>query len=165
MDAEQREYLQKHFQANDWSRGTRGVIKDFMLDGSEIRNWSLSRSRRDELAKPPVIHSIWSHGKTMSELLAIDLFECSSAKGVHTQLLDVLGNMESAKVARQYKPAIGDIAFGLNDTMMLFARANMVVLLRNAGPTVVSVGGVAHELDRLLTQRLKIAPGRQPRRR
>ena len=42
--------------------------------------------------------------------------------------------------------------------MALFARANMVVLIRNAGPTVVPVDAIARTFDALVIKRL----GRRP---
>jgi hypothetical protein len=157
MDAEQREYLQKRYRASDWasrSKHSHRVIKDLHFDGSEIRRWKMQRARRDQQARPPAIHSIWSHGDSTSELLAIDVFECSSVKAAHDQLIEALGNMESDAVNRQVdKGSPGEIAFGLGDTMMLFSRSNVVVLIRNAGPKVVPVGGVARELDTVLMER------------
>jgi hypothetical protein len=159
MDAQQRRYLAGRYRARDWhGRGGRArpVIKDFNIDGSEIRRWSLQRVQREERAKPPVIRSIWRHGETMNELLAVDVFECASVKAAHDQLVEALANMESDAIERRTeKNALGDIAFGLNDTMILFARANMVVLVRNAGPTIVSVSAAARELDQLLVRRLQ----------
>jgi hypothetical protein len=154
MYAQQRRYLERRYRVRDWhGRGgrSRRVIKDFDIDGSEIRRWSLQRVQRDEGAKPPVIRSIWSQGENVNELLAVDLFECASVKAAHDQLLEALANMESDAIKRRTeKNAPGDIAFGLGDTMVLFSRANMVVLVRNAGPTIVPVNSVAREIDLLL---------------
>jgi hypothetical protein len=159
MDTHQREYLQKLYRTSDWStRGgrTQRVIKDFNFDGSEIRRWRVQRLRPDQQAMPPVIHSIWSHGESTNELLAIDVFECKSIKAAHDQLIEALGNMESNAVARRTdKSAPGEIAFSLGDTMILFSRANVVVLIRNAGPRVVPVNAIASELDAVLVQRLQ----------
>jgi hypothetical protein len=64
--------------------------------------------------------------------------------------------MESDAIERRTdKNLPGDIAFGLNDTMILFARANIVVLVRNAGPTIIPVSAAARELDQLLVRRLE----------
>ena len=154
MFAQQRRYLEKRYRAHDWhGRGgrPRRVIKGFDIDGSEIRRWSLHRVQRDEGAQPPMIRSIWRHGENIDELLAVDLFECASIKAAHDQVLEALANMESDAIERRTeKNAPGDIAFGLGDTMVLFSRANMVVLVRNAGPTIVPVNGVAREIDLLL---------------
>src|SRR5262249_62262185 len=62
MEAQQRRCLEGRFGARDWHGGgrcARSAIKDFNVDGSEIRRWSLERVQRDERAKPPVIHSMW----------------------------------------------------------------------------------------------------------
>jgi hypothetical protein len=164
MDAGQREYLQKRYRSNDWSgrvgRAHR-VIKDFGFDGSEIKPWKMQRLRRDQQTKLSVVHSIWSHGESTNELIAIDVFECASVKSAHDRLIEALGNMESdAVVRRAEKSAPGEIAFGLGDTMMLYSRANVVVLIRNAGPSVVSVTAIARELDDVLVQRLENRPPR-----
>jgi hypothetical protein len=99
---------------------------------------------------------MWRHGEAMNELLAVDVFECASVKAAHDQLLEALANMESNAIERRTdKNAPGDIAFGLNGTMMLFARANVVVLLRNAGQTIIPVSAAARDLDQLLLRRLE----------
>jgi hypothetical protein len=48
----------------------------------------------------------------------------------------------------------GDVAFGLANTMITFARANLVVVIRNAGPKIVPVGTIARELDTQIQRRL-----------
>ena len=164
MDAGHKRYLEKRHNMGEWQgRGGRGrhLIKDFSFDGSEIRGWTLHRVRRHDRAKPPALQTLWRRNEEATELLAVDLFECASVKAAHDQLLEALGNVESDAVERQTEQdAVGDVAFALNDTMILFARANAVVLIRNAGPVVVQVGVVARELDRLLAQRLE---ARRPR--
>jgi hypothetical protein len=89
-------------------------------------------------------------------LLAIDVFECSSVKAAHDQLIEAIGNMESDALTRRFdKGSPGEIAVGLGDTMILFSRSNVVVLIRNAGPTVVPVDGIARELDALLVRQIQ----------
>jgi len=156
MHSEHKEFLGKQFGANEWyGRGARGrrVIKDFDFDGSEIHGWTLQRVRRDEHVKPPMIRSIWRHGESDKELLSVDVFVCASVKAAHDQLIEVLGNFESNAVERRTeKNALGEVAFALGDTMMLFSRGNLVVLIRNAGPKVVSVRAIARGLDALLVR-------------
>ena len=158
MDVAQKAYLEQRHNAKAWyGRGgrRRRSLQGFRFDGSELPGWTLQRVRLDEWAQPPVLHSLWSRGDAMNELLAIDVFECASVRDAHEQLLEALGNIESDAIERRTGPnALGDVAFALADTLVLFARANVVVLLRNAGPTVVSVDEVARELDVLLVQRL-----------
>ena len=163
MHAGQKRFIEKRFDASKWyGHGPRGrrVIKNFTFDGSEILGWTLERVRLDESARPPAIHSMWRRGESTSELLAVDVFECASLKAAHDELVEALGNFESDIVERRTgKNAVGDVAFGLGDTVILFARANIVVLIRNAGPTVVRVGAVAREIDKRLLRQL--APERE----
>ncbi|MBV8224756.1 MAG: hypothetical protein JO232_06150, partial [Verrucomicrobia bacterium] len=83
-----------------------------------------------------------------NELLAIDVFVCGSVKGARDQMLEVLGDFQSGVVERDAgKGTPGEIAFALGDTMVLFVRLNLVVLVRNAGPKVVSVRPACRALD------------------
>jgi hypothetical protein len=156
MHTDQKEFLQDKYDAAAWhGRGRRGqrLLKDFSFTGSEIHGWTLHRIRRDEYTKPVAIHSFWRHGDSAGELVAIDVFECTTVKAAHDQLLEALGNMESDAVKRHdEKNSPGDVAFGLGRTMVLFARANLVVLIRNAGPDVVHVEAIARGLDARLTR-------------
>jgi hypothetical protein len=162
MHATQRRFIEQRFGAKEWyGRGARGrrLLKDFQFEGSELVEWTLERSARDEQRKPPAVHSIWRRDEGGNERLAVDAFECASVKAAHDQLIETLGDIESPAVARRTgKNIAGDVSFGLNDTMALFARANVVVLIRNAGRTVVKVGAIARALDRMLERRLE--PGR-----
>jgi hypothetical protein len=157
MHATQRRFIEQRFHAKDWyGRGPRGrrILKDFGFDGSELVEWTLERAERDERTKPPTIHSMWRHDEAGNERLAVDAFECPSVKAAHDQLIDTLGEIESGAVERRTgKNAIGDVSFGLNDTMALFARANIVVLVRNAGRSVVKVGAIARAFDKILERR------------
>lgn len=159
MQAEQKRFVEKRYNAREWhgrSKHGRRAIKGFSFEQWEIPGWKPQRVLRDEHAKPTTIRSLWRHGESTSELLAVDVFECSSVEAAHDQLLEAFGNMESDSVERRTgKDAPGDVAFGLGDTMVLFARANLVVLIRNAGPTVVRVGDIARRLDRFLLLRLE----------
>lgn len=159
MQAEQKRFVEKRYNVREWhgqSKHGRRVIKDFTFEEWEIAGWKPQRMVHDEHANSTTIRSLWRHGESTSELLAVDVFECSSVKAAHDQLLEAFGNMESDAVERRTgKNAPGDVAFGLGDTMILFARANLVVLIRNAGPTVVGVGHIARQLDRFLLRRLE----------
>jgi hypothetical protein len=161
MHAEQKKFLEQQYRASEWhGRGgrARSVLKDFKFDGSEVRGWTLHRVQRPEGAQPRVIRSLWRRGESTSELLSVEVFECVSVKAAHDQLLEALSNVESGAVERRTGGDVpGDVAFALGHTLLLFARANLVVLIRNAGPTVVEVDTVARELDALLVRRLEPA--------
>src|SRR6267378_5821313 len=134
MHVGQKRFLEQRYGASKWygrGRGSRRMLKNYIFDGSEIFGWTLERAQRDERAKPPEINSLWRHNESTGALLAVKAFECTSIKAAHDQLIVALGNVESGAVERRTeKTAIGDVAFGLRDTMVLFARANLVVLIR-----------------------------------
>jgi hypothetical protein len=164
MDSGQRQYLVQRYRATEWhGRDVAGrqIITGFDFTGSELRGWTLHRKRRDERATPPPIRSLWHRGDPVTELLAIDVWECASIVAAHDQLLEALANIQSDAVERH--DGIGDIGFGLGHTMALFARVNVVVLLRNAGPRPVDVGPIARAIDELLVRLSE--PRRPPRRR
>jgi hypothetical protein len=158
MDAGKKRFLEERYGAADWpAHGrSRRAQREFSLTGAKLRGWTLMRLRRDEGAEPAEIHSLWRRGEEDNELLAIDVFACASVKAAREQLLAALGNFQSDAIERRSeKNAPGEIAFALGDTMVLFARANLAVLIRNAGPKVVRVGVVARELDAWLERRLE----------
>ena len=159
MHATQKRFIEQRFRAKDWyGRGPRGrrLLKEFGFEGSELMEWTLERVDREERAKSTAIHSLWRHDDLDNELLAVDVFECASVKAAHDQLIETLGDIESPVVERRSgRNSIGDVSFGLNDTMVLFARANLMVLIRNAGRTVVKVGAIARAFDKTLERRLK----------
>src|SRR5579859_47770 len=169
MDVSQKEFLERKYRAGEWhGRGARGrrVLKNFTFEGSEFHGWTLIRARRDEHTKPVMVRSLWRHGETTKELLAIEIFECASVRAAHDQLIVALGNIESGAVKRRTeKNSPGEIAFGLNDTIVLFARVNLAVLIRNAGPTIVAVGAIARTLDSLLIRLGGSKPPRSPKSR
>ncbi len=159
MDAEHRRFLEERYDVRAWhgrSAHPGRVIKGFTLAGSEISGFTALRTQRDDRAEPPAIRSLWRRGEAESELLAIDLFECTSVEAAHDQVLEVLGNIESNAIElRTSQDAPGDVTFGLGDTLVLFALTNLVILIRNAGPTVLPVGDAARDLDTVIERRLE----------
>lgn len=159
MDAGQKEYLEERYSAKEWhgrSQYAKRTIKGFAFAGSEVRGWRVQRTERDDSAKLPVTHSLWFRSDAATEILSIDLWECSSIRAAHDALLEALANMQSGEIERRTGTnAPGDVAFGLKDTMVLFARVNLVVLIRNAGPKVVLVGAIAAGIDAVLIERLE----------
>lgn len=154
MHSGHKRYLEQRYAAGEWfgrgAAGRRRMIADFAFSGSELRGWTLLRAEREEGADPPAIRTFWQRGDEALELLSIEVWLCGSTRTAHDQLLEVLANMQSDAIERH--KGLGDIAFALNDTMALFARANVVVLLRNAGSKTVQVMPVARAVDELLVR-------------
>jgi hypothetical protein len=151
MHAGQKEFLEERFGAKEWrgrSESGRRVLKGFRFDGAELKGWKLLRFKDSEEGKTKILRSMWSRGDEADELLAVDVFVSTSVKDAHETLLEALGNMQSGAIERKTeKNTPGDVAFGLANTMIVFARANVVILVRNAGRKVVPVGTIARDLD------------------
>ncbi len=80
-------------------------------------------------------------------MVRIDLFECASRDEAHESLVRIVSDFESPLI-EELKGPIGDVAFaGRGTGLILFARANLVYLLRNVGRRAVSVEPNALALD------------------
>jgi len=159
MHSGQRKSIEQFYKAETWYGRvgkSQRVLKGFNFTGSEIRGWTLERSRREESGNVVITRSMWRRGESTNEVLAVDVFECASVKAAHDQVIEALGNMESNAIKRQSRSnTVGDVHFTLDDTMSLFARANVVTLIRNAGPVVVKVSAIARQVDSLILRLLK----------
>jgi len=157
MDERQREFLVQHYSASEWlqARSTPGTVTSISLIGSEIPGWTLVRAQRKEETKPAFIHSMWRRDEGGEELISVRITECADAAAAREHLLEELGSFESPVIQRRTGPdAVGDVSFGLGDTMILFALANLVVVILNAGPKVVSVTPIAKALETSIRQSL-----------
>jgi hypothetical protein len=158
MQAAQKEFLEERFAAKKWhghSDSGRRLVKEFHLAGSELKGWKLLRVKETQEEGNKVLRSMWSRGGDTEELLSVDVFVSASVKAAHETLLGALGNMQSGAIERKTeKNTPGDVAFGLANTMITFARANLIVVIRNAGRTIVPVGTIARDLDTQIQRRL-----------
>jgi hypothetical protein len=162
MNEQQQRYLEEHYAAAEWldRHLTAGIIENVQLTGSEIPGWTLERARRDEHAAPPFSHSLWRNTDDADEIISVRITECADASTAQHQLLEELGNFQSPVIERHDgTDAVGDVSFGLGQTMALFARANIVVTVLNAGPRPASVVPVARAVDTFIQQRMPTGAG------
>lgn len=150
--------LKQRHRFDDW-RGVNRLSENlfvwhFFLVGSELEGWQPERIRTIETAEPPTLtRSIW-RGPEREQLLALEVYECPSRVAAHEQLIVLLTQFQSTGIDQEPAGELGDIAFLTSGrTVALYARANLAVLARNAGPDVVSVDEPAARLDRLLARR------------
>jgi hypothetical protein len=129
-------------------------VWDFVLVGGELESWQPERIRIVEPAEPPTLtRSIW-RGAEPEQLLALDVYQCQSRAAAHEQLIILLTQFQSTGIDQVEAGELGDIAFLTPErTVALYARANLAVLVRNAGGNVVPVDAAAADLDRLLARR------------
>lgn len=161
MNAEQKRFLEARYSVKEWpTRRQRGhrILLNLDLRRLQLRGWTLQREKRDDQATPRSVHLLYRRGESTDELLALDVYECESVKAAHDQLLELLANVECGVVERKTgKGAPGDVAFGLDETLVLFARFNVVVMARNAGPKAVPVLAVARETDAHLMRQIRLS--------
>lgn len=154
MQPEQRRALERRYRTAEWrgrSRHAKRAPKSFRVDDWKIPGWLLQRMRRDDLAQPKLIHSVWRNEDRGTKRVVIDGFACPSVEAAHDQLIEALSEIESEFIERQEgKTAVGDVAFAVRGAMVYFARANLLLLIRSAGPESAPVENIAHYLDKSL---------------
>src|SRR5215472_10885494 len=129
MDERMREFLVQRYSAAEWlgRQTSPGTARNLNLTGSELPGWILVSLRRNAASQPPFLISLWRHGDAANELVSIRIIECANAAAAQEQILEELSNFESPKIERRSGvDAVGDVAFGLGDTMVVFARGNLV---------------------------------------
>lgn len=181
MNAEYYEGLKGRFKFDEWrDRNTLNenlFIWRFFFRGDEFPNWQPHQIR--ELAPPParqgmhtlqqsvaeaprLVHSVWRPSSGNPNVaFSVDSYECASRAAAHELLVRFLGEFQSPLVARQTEPAIGDVAFvHPGNAIILFARANHVIVIRSIGATQVPVNELAGQLDHDLTEKPPAVLGR-----
>lgn len=143
---------------DDWREPEGGealFIWRFALGGQELPGYNALRI--DTVEHPDLpwkIESLWRAGKEDADrvLLRVDASEASSVTKARAELLRLLAQFQSPEIER-IGDGPGDIAFGgAGYRALVFARANIVVLMLNAGDEIESVEPPARELDRLLRE-------------
>ena len=97
--------------------------------------------KRDATPKtsPRMVRTFCTNVSVPNAMVRIDLFECASREEAHESLVRIVSDFESPLI-EELKGPIGDVAFaGRGTGLILFARANLVYLVRNVGRRAVSV--------------------------
>jgi len=159
MHDDRLEHLRREHDYESWAkRGTPGVAPDVRLTADELPGWKPEREMRYDEVRPPVTKSVWSRGGSKDELLGIELYRCGSPEEAQALLLRALGEFQSAAVKQQPETGIGDVAFGIGEPwLLLFARANYVVRVHNAGPRLVDALDVARAVDQKILSSIRPA--------
>lgn len=155
------DYLKKLYEYEAWrGRNTLGeglFIWQFSLSGGEVPGWQARHAQSIPPAGgfPPMIQSAWQPGRDDGgALLTVDVFECDSLEHAHEFLLQTLGQFQGPPLRRLSEGETGDVAFATEgETLILFARANLVLQIGSAGERPQVVTGVARGLDRELARK------------
>jgi hypothetical protein len=123
------------------------LVWNYRLTPEQLPHWTLQYVQAiGTPGWPPSIQSAWSHSD--GGLALFDVFECSTREAAHVLLVDLLGNVESARLEREEDAPLGDVTFGHEDApVSLFARANVVFFLRAADPAPMPIRETAARLD------------------
>lgn len=160
MEPEELERLKHEHGFDAW--GGRTTLEEnlfiwrFFLVGDEFPDWKAHRLRPIETETgPSVIQSFWRPKETDGDVfLRMDVYESESRIAAHEFLLHHLGTFQSPMLTRDDKEPVGDVSFATSERYcVVLSRANVVIVLRNAGKDLIPVSGVAQDLDRHLVQR------------
>ncbi len=164
-------HLRERYAFESWAQARPSeklFVWRFRIFGAELPDWSLVRAQQVATKEARVNLSIWrptEGGPTFlgdqSTLLAIDVYESPSADAAREQLLRLLGEFQGPPLERQ--PALGEVAFGVEHSALLFGRGNLTVLVRNAERLSTPIVDAAGAFDRHLGARPEVTTGRGPR--
>lgn len=149
MNSERLERLKERYRYREWSRvaSEQTPLDRVTLEGLSLPDWKLDHVDFVEVAGyPPAIHSVWKReARENDQALSLSLYRCPSTEAAHEFLLRLLDDFQSPQMAMvQGSGAPGDVAFAPpGEHSLLFAVANVLVLLRNAGRDLVPVAPVA----------------------
>jgi len=161
--------LKERFGFDDWAMPETRDVNVFLLRfhpaNVPLPQWTLQHAVVIEAIEPQpkglraaeakkdvrATDAVWTQGDDDARALHVTTYECASREDARLQLLRVLSELQSPIVERADKTA-GEVAFQMpKKTMTLFARGNLVVLMRNAGEKVANVAPTARALDEQLT--------------
>ena len=128
--------------------------------------WTLRKAEELKAEPDPfkLTDAIWTATDCSAAELRVLSYECSSTAAARLFVLGLLGEFQVPSIKRRHKfiidkkkTEIGDVAFAAPDeVVLLFARANKVVLIQNAGRSLVPVSDFAHEIDVEISSKQKL---------
>jgi hypothetical protein len=165
MNGDQLEAVKRESGFEDWrDRNTLGeglFVWRYALCGHEVPGGSVYLDQRVEVPAPPssenlaaarvlrLIQSLWRlSDRPEGPALRLDLYECASRAAAHEMLLHLLAQVQIAPLSRREELEIGDVAFAAaGETALVFARANLAVVVSNAGRALVPIPELARAFD------------------
>ena len=155
MQTSDRDALKERYGFREWAGQSTGpgdrALRNVVFTGNELPGLRLDRVDRREAAEPPRLTTFWRRGDAV---VRVDVFECASRDAAHEYLIDALNEFESAGIGRRTDLNVGEVAFG-TPSVVLFARGNLVVLVRKATPQPEPVTPIAQAIDAIVLGRLR----------
>ena len=150
MPIEQREQLRRQYNFVDWPGASVSggpSIRGFQFKGDELPGWELVKTRRNTTQEAARLDAFWRpSGDVTDVLLGVHLIETGSMAAAREALLEELGDFQSSAIVRRTDLNLGEVVFG-QDLMLVFARSNLVVFVRNAGRQTVPVLEPARSIE------------------
>jgi hypothetical protein len=97
------------------------------------------------------MRGFWVGAANPERVLDVEIFEREGPCAAREYMLTLLGDMQGATASREPAESLGDVAFRLGDRAVVFARRNLVIRIRNAGPEIANGMEPARMLDDRLT--------------
>ena len=141
-------------------------ILNFFLGHDEFSNW-----RRDSLRlvnqthSKPVIQTFWKSRNLGNQVtIRIESHERESQRDAYRTVLTLLSQFHLPDITRHTHATYGDVAFSIpTNFVILFARGNLVFLLRNVGKGRASCEPLAKALDeQIISKPHQALSGNQP---
>lgn len=161
MDVETSGLLKRQYRFGEWA-GRRTTpfglfIHGLFVPSTVLSEWHAVRSRRIvQPNKPIYIRTVWAEGESAHEpSLVTEIYECDSMLAAHETLLSLTASFQVPML----KPGtnaeeLGDIWFQTADSSsMLFARANLVVVISPLLPISSAVVRSAELIDMFIKDR------------
>lgn len=147
----QTDRLQQRYDFDSWNvpRGPTSIAWGFRLGGNELPGWKPHRIQQVDLpGQPPASLSVWRPTQGNGTLLAVNVYECDDESAARRYLLRLLGEFQGPDLQRVASP--GEVAFAAGSAGLLFARGNLVALVRSIERTPAPVAESAGRLDDVL---------------
>lgn len=154
-DAPYNEYLERRYEYHAWKSALGDAESGLPLPtftGGELPGWTLCRTSRSRHPDgTPLMRGFWVGAANPERVLDVEIFEREGPCAAREYVLTLLGDMQGATASREPAESLGDVAFRLGDRAVVFARRNLVIRIRNAGPEIANGMEPARMLDDRLT--------------
>ena len=151
-----REFVAKRHAFKIWN-GNRQLeenlfIFNFFLGGNEFSNWRLDNLRLiNQTHSAPIIQAFLRSKNFDKVNIRIDVHERRSLLDAHATVLKILSGFHLLDIVRQEHATYGDVVFSVpTNLVILFARGNLVFLLRNVGKGRAPCEPLAKAIDNLV---------------
>lgn len=171
MDKDQIAALKERHLFDEWrvrrAPGESLFVWKYVLGEKQLPGWRPERIQPLRTNRAPSgFQSLWQRTDGRGRvLLGLDIFECGSAIAAHEYLVWLLGEFQSPLIERRDDLGIGSVSFTVpGETAIVFARANLVAMMRNAGPELVPLAEIARRFDAFIAARpTRTGTGQPPR--